>query len=112
MPDALARQLRADRRLALFGDCAADPGTRSRHRIGYVCGGAELITLAHLVSEDATEAGVHPVLLAARWVAAGFPADAAAGWIRQGVQSPQTAQHQTMSPQLTGSPTIGHQGIA
>ncbi|MGH3864847.1 MAG: hypothetical protein ACRDQ4_01695 [Pseudonocardiaceae bacterium] len=112
VPEWLARQLLADRKLALFGDCAADPDTHSRHRIGYVCGDAELITLAHLVAEDATKAGVHPVLLAARWVAAGFPADAAAGWIRQGVQSPQAAQHQTVSPQLTGSPTIDHRGIA
>ncbi len=92
-PNALARDLLAARRLHLFGDSSAGPGTYSRCGIGYVCEDAELITLAHLVADDAAKAGVHPVVLAERWVVAGFSAEEAAGWIRQGVQSPQVTQH-------------------
>lgn len=102
-PDALACELLAARGLHLFGDSSAGPGAPCRREIGYVCGDTELITLAHFVADDATEAGVHPVLLAAQWVAAGFSADDAAGWIRQGVQSPQAVQHQTVPSELTVS---------
>lgn len=114
-PDAaLARELLAARGLHLFGDSSAGPSTHSRRGIGYGCPNAELITLAHLVADDAAGAEVHPMLLAARWVAAGFSADAAAGWIRQGVQSPQAAQQQTVSSAITVSPTdtIGRSGVA
>lgn len=91
-PGTLARDLLAARGLHLFVDSSAGPGTHSRCGIGYVCEDAELIILAHLVVDDAAEAGVHPVVVARRWVAAGFSADDAARWIRQGVQSPQAAQ--------------------
>jgi hypothetical protein len=114
-PDAaLARELLAACGLHLFCDCAAGPGTHSRRGIGYTCGDAELITLAHLVADHVAAPEVHPVVLAAQWVAAGFSADEADGWIRQGVHSPQAAQYQTMASQLTVSPThtIGHSGIA
>ncbi len=112
-PEALARELLAERGLQLFSDSSAGPGSRSRRVIGYVCGDAELIKLAHVVRDDAAEAGVHPVVLATRWVAAGFSADAAAGWIRGGIRSPQVAQ-QTASSELTVSPTTrsGHGGVA
>ncbi len=102
-PEALARALLAERGLHVFRESSAESGTHSRRGIGYVCGDAELIELAHLVRDDAAEAGVHPVVLAAQWVTAGFSADAAAGWIRQGVRSPQVAQ-QTVSAELTVSP--------
>ena len=69
-PDALARELLAERGLALFGDCSVGPCTHSRRGIGYVTGDAELITLARLM---AAEAGVHPVALAAQWVAGRVP---------------------------------------
>ncbi len=91
-PEALARELLAERGLQLFRDPSAGPGTRSRHGIGYVCGDAELIKLAHVVRDDAAETGVHPVVLAARWIAAGFSADAAAARILAGVRSPLVAQ--------------------
>ncbi|MGH3767126.1 MAG: hypothetical protein ACRDS0_18835 [Pseudonocardiaceae bacterium] len=96
-PDALARELLAGRGLQLFRNSSAGPCTDSRHGIGYVCRDAELIRLAHVVRDDAVETGVDPVLLAAQWVAAGFGADIAAGWIRQGIHSPQAAQQQTVS---------------
>jgi hypothetical protein len=45
------------------------------------------------------------VALAAQWIAAGFSANAAAGWIRQGVHSPQTVTRQAASSQIAISPT-------
>jgi hypothetical protein len=97
-PDmALTPELLGARGMYLFGDLSAGPDIPSRHGIGYACTNAELIALAHLVADAAAEAGMHPVLLAAQWVAAGFSTDDAAGWILQGVQSPHAAQHQTVS---------------
>ncbi|MGH3794232.1 MAG: hypothetical protein ACRDSP_05020 [Pseudonocardiaceae bacterium] len=90
-PEALARELLAERGLELFCDSSAGPGTHSRHGIGYVSANTELMRLAHLVRDAAAETGVHPVVLATQWVAAGFSADAAASWIRDGVRSPQVA---------------------
>jgi hypothetical protein len=90
-PDALTRELLAERGLALFGDSSVGPCTHNRHGIGYVARDAELIALAHLVADEAAGSGRHPMMLAAQWVAAGFCVDAAAGWIRQGVHSPQAA---------------------
>jgi hypothetical protein len=93
--DALARELLAERGLQLFHNSSASPCTDSRHGIGYVCRDAELVKLTDVVQDAAAEAGVHPVVLASQWVAAGFSADAAAEWIRKGMHSPQVAQ-QTM----------------
>jgi hypothetical protein len=45
------------------------------------------------------------VALAAQWIAAGFSANAAARWIRQGVHSPQTVPRQATSSQIAISPT-------
>lgn len=102
-PQALAIELLAERGLQLFPDPSAGPCTHSRQGIGYVCQDAELIKLAYRVRDDAAATAVHPVALAARWIAAGFSADAAAGWIHEGVSSPQVAQQMvpaapTMSP--------------
>jgi hypothetical protein len=95
-PETLARQLLTQRGLHLLRDSTAGPATGSRRGIGYVSADAELITLAHQLCEEATQTGLHPVMLAGRWVAAGFSADTAARWIRQG-HSPHTAQ-QCMTP--------------
>ena len=95
------QELLSERGLHLFPDCSANPSTQNRHRIGYVCTNAELIKLAHLIRDDATKAERHPVALAAQWIAAGFAANAAAGWIRQGVHSPKRCrdrQHPHKSP--------------
>jgi anti-sigma B factor antagonist len=103
-PESVARELLTQRGLHLFGDSSAGPYTGSRRGIGYVARNAELITLAHLVRDIVTETGLHPVILAAQWVVAGFSADAAARWIRQGVHSPQAAQHQTAPSEPTVAP--------
>jgi hypothetical protein len=104
-PHTLTQELLAERGLHLFPDCSANPGIQNRHRIGYVCTNAELIKLAHLIRDDATKAERHPVALAAQWIAAGFSANAAARWIRQGVHSPQTVPRQAASSQIAISPT-------
>lgn len=96
-PQALANEMLAERGLQLFPDSSAGPCTHSRQGIGYVCEDAELIKLAHRLCDDTAAAAVHPVVLAARWIAAGFSADAAAGWIHEGVRSPQVAQKMVSS---------------
>lgn len=104
-PEALGRELLAERGLHLFRDPSTGPWTRSRYGIGYVCRDAELIKLAHVVRDEATGTGMHPVVLAAQWVAAGFSVEAAARWVRDGVHSPQAARQQMVSSELTVSPT-------
>jgi hypothetical protein len=104
-PHTLTQELLAERGFRLFPDCSAGPGTQNRRRIGYVCTNAELIKLAHLIRDEAIRAEIHPVALATQWIAAGFSANAAAGWIRQGVHSPQTVPRQAASSQIAISPT-------
>lgn len=87
-PDTLTSDLLATRRLRLFPDPSPDPHTTSRHRIGFVCADAELIILADLVRDQAAETGLHPVLLAESWIAAGFSTQTAAGWIQAGCLFP------------------------
>ena len=106
VPQTLTRELLAERGLHLFEYPSADPGTQQhRHRIGYVCADPEVIKLAHLVRDDAPKAERHPVALATQWIAAGFSANVAAGWIRQGIHSPHTALQQAASLRVTASPT-------
>jgi hypothetical protein len=100
---ALAKEILAERGLQLFPDSSAGPSTQSRQGIGYVCTDAELIKLAYRVWDDIAATRLHLVMLAARWIAAGFSADAAARWIQHGVHSPQAAQ-QTVSSAPTVSP--------
>lgn len=102
-PEALANKLLAERGLQLFRDSSAGPCTHSRQGIGYVSADAELIKLAYQVWDGTTATTVHPVVLAARWIAAGFSADAAARWIHKGIRSPQMAQ-QKLPSTLTVSP--------
>lgn len=68
--EVLASELLAGFGLWLYRDEAVGPCTQMRHGVGYVCGDPEVITLAYGVRDEAAEAGVHPVLLAARRIAA------------------------------------------
>jgi len=77
-PEALARELLAERGLHLFSDSSAGPCTHNRRGIGYVCTNAELIRLAYLARDDAAETGIHPVALATQWVMAGSAPDTTA----------------------------------
>jgi hypothetical protein len=89
-PDALARELLADRGLRLFLDSSVGPSTLNRHGIGYVSRNAELIRLAYLLLDEAAEIEIHPVTLATRWIMAGFSPNAATRRIREGVYFPRT----------------------
>jgi hypothetical protein len=91
VPEALACELLADRGLQLFRDSSAGPCTHNRHGIGYVSTNAELIRLAHLALDDATETGTHPVTLAHQWIMAGYSPNATTGRIRERIHSPQVA---------------------
>jgi hypothetical protein len=104
-PEVLARELLGQRGLHLFRDSTAGPATGSRRGVGYVTADAELISLVHLVHDDATQAGLPPVTLAARWVAAGYSADTAARWIRQGAHFPPAAREHRAPSQPTPSLT-------
>jgi hypothetical protein len=68
----MARELLAGRGLHLYPDSSASPCTHSRYSIGYVCADAQVIALAHRLHEVAATAGIHPVTLAARRIAAEF----------------------------------------
>lgn len=85
-PDT-APELLAAHELWLFPDPTTQFPTTSRHRIGYACPDANLIRLAHTIRDEATQAGLHPITLAA-WNAAGYPTQTAIGWIRAGCPLP------------------------
>lgn len=85
-PDT-APELLAAHGLWLFPDPAARVPTTGRYRIGHACPDANLITLAHRIQDEATQAGLHPVTLAA-WNAAGYSTQTAIGWIRAGCALP------------------------
>ncbi len=85
-PDT-AQELLAAHDLWVFPDAAQGPATGGRHRIGYACADAELVVTAHLIRDDAAEAGLNPIMLAA-WVVAGYSTTTAAGWIRAGCSFP------------------------
>jgi anti-sigma B factor antagonist len=85
-PD-VAQELLAAYGLWLFPDPSASSFPGGRQRIGYASADADVITLAHLVRDDAAQAGLHPMTLAA-WVAAGYSTSVAAGWIRAGCLFP------------------------
>lgn len=68
----MARELLASRGLHLYLDSTAGPCTHSRYSIGYVCADAQVISLAHRLQEIAATAGIHPLTLAARRIAAEF----------------------------------------
>jgi hypothetical protein len=68
----MARELLASRELHLYPDPTAGPCTHSRYSIGYVCAQVQVIVLADRLREVAATAGVHPVTLAARRIAAEF----------------------------------------
>ncbi|MBV9058158.1 MAG: STAS domain-containing protein [Pseudonocardiales bacterium] len=85
-PDTAAELLGAHG-LWLFSDAVKGSATGGRHRIGYACADVELAVTAHLLRDDAAEAGVHPVILGA-WVMAGYSTATAAGWIRAGCLLP------------------------
>jgi hypothetical protein len=97
VPDTSAENLLAERGLVLFRDAsggsnAADANQPSQRRvIGPVTRDAEAMRLARTIAEEIGANPIHPLVLAAQWIGAGFSADAATGWVRGGVVWPQVA---------------------
>jgi hypothetical protein len=54
---------------------------RSRRLIGYVARDPEVIALALMLADAVDDGGDHPMVLAARWIQAGYSADTAASWV-------------------------------
>ncbi len=93
-PERQTADLLRERGLLLFpaDPVQSTPRTRSRRLIGYVTRDPEVMRLA-LMLADAVDAGCdHPLVLAARWIQAGYSAEVAARWIAAGVTWPELAQ--------------------
>ena len=98
-PERQTVDLLGEHGLLLFPDDPVEavesvPRARSRRLIGYVTRDPEVIALALRVADavDTTDEGVgHPMVLAARWVQAGYSADTAASWVAAGVNWPEVA---------------------
>jgi hypothetical protein len=88
-PDSLAHELLAQHGFRLFCDPDNSPRSRSRRKLGFVSRDAELILLAETIRAEPTEHLEHPLALAERWIAAGFPTLAALNWVRAGVLAPE-----------------------
>ncbi len=97
VPDGSAEDLLAGRGLLLLrdppGSGGDDPAAREpvRRVIGHVTDDPAAVRLARILAEVTGASPVHPLALAVQWIAAGFSADAAAGWVRAGVVWPQVA---------------------
>ena len=95
VPERETTALLDDRDLLLFPDDPAVPAARTRCRrpIGYVTRDWEVLRLALTIAADIHPERTHVMVLASRWVEAGYSVDAAAGWIAAGVTHPDVAQH-------------------
>ena len=78
-PESQTADLLRERELLLFPvEPAQRPSrTRSRQLIGYVTREPEVMRRALLIADAGDVRGEHPMILAARWVQAGCPADSA-----------------------------------
>jgi hypothetical protein len=95
-PEHQTIDLLGEHGLLLFPDDPVEavesvPRARSRRLIGYVTRDPEVIALALLLADAADEGVGHPMVLAARWVQAGYSADTAASWVAAGVNWPEVA---------------------
>lgn len=94
VPDEETPELLAEHDLLLFSDdpVEPEPRTRCRRLIGHVTRDAEVLRLALILADLVDEGLVHPMMLARRWIEAGYSPDAAAGWVTAGVTWPNVAQ--------------------
>lgn len=96
-PERQTAALLGERDLLLFpvnpvSAVDSPPRSRSRRLIGYVTRNREVYRLAMML-RDVVEGGCdHPMVIAARWIQAGYTADTAARWIIGGVHWPKVAQ--------------------
>jgi hypothetical protein len=96
-PERQTTDLLRERGLLLFPVSAVkpvDPPPRSRSRrlIGYVTRNPDVIRLATMLRDIADAGRDHPMVVAARWIQAGYSPSVAARWIIGGVNWPRVAQ--------------------
>jgi hypothetical protein len=93
VPERQSADLLSERGLLLFPDDPAEPTPRARSRrlIGYVTRDPEMIALALKLADAVGTGPGHPMVLAARWVQAGYSPDAAASWVTSGVTRSEVA---------------------
>lgn len=94
IPDEITADVLGERGFWLFTDDPEDFAARSRSRqpIGYVTREPEVLRLAGALADVLPDAPVHPMVLAAQWIEAGYSAEAALGWSRAGIGSLDVAQ--------------------
>lgn len=117
-PDRQTAHLLGERGLLLFPREpveAVDPTPRARSRrlIGYVTRDHEVMALALMLADAlvatpaaspvgcpvGTDSGPdHPMVLAARWIQAGYSVDATARWIAAGITCPESWSAESLSP--------------
>ncbi len=95
-PERQTADLLGEHGLLLFPDDPVEavesaPRARSRRLIGYVTRSPEVIALALMLADTVDEKVDHPMVLAARWIQAGYAPDTAAGLIAAGVNRPEVA---------------------
>lgn len=100
-PERQTADLLRDRALLLYPVDPVDPPprTRSRRLIGYVTRDPEVIRLALMVTGAVDAGRDHPMVVAARWIQAGYSAEAATRWITVGVNWPKVADAMQSSDQ-------------
>jgi hypothetical protein len=107
-PEHQTADLLRERDLLLFpvDPVQSPPRTRSRRLIGYVTRDPQVMRLALMLADTVDHTGhdsgdtgcEHPMLLAARWIQAGYSAEAAIRWITAGVRWPKAAQTALRTP--------------
>jgi hypothetical protein len=107
-PEHQTADLLRERDLLLFpvDPVQSPPRTRSRRLIGYVTREPQVMRLAMMLADTEDHTGhdsgytgcEHPMLLAARWIQAGYSAEAAIRWITAGVRWPKAAQTALRTP--------------
>jgi hypothetical protein len=96
-PERQTADLLAERDLLLFPvspvhPVDSPPRSRSRRLIGYVTRNPDVIRLAMMVRDVVDTGRDHPIVIAARWIKAGYSPEVAARWIIGGVNWPKVAQ--------------------
>ncbi|MBV9164207.1 MAG: hypothetical protein JO281_22275 [Pseudonocardiales bacterium] len=99
-PERQTADLLRERGLLLFPADPVEPGprTRSRRLVGYVTRDPEVMRLALILADAVDVESEHPMVLAARWIQAGYPVDAAIRWITAGGTWPEVAQTVLRTP--------------
>jgi hypothetical protein len=93
-PERQTVHLLGERGLLLFPVAPADavesaPRTRSRRLIGYVTRNPELMQLSLMIARFLDDECDHSMIVAARWMKEGYPADAVLRWVTAGLTSPE-----------------------